>query len=422
MRNRRNVRNNKNITEFITNRNFIIISTALIVIIIIAIGILGYKQYKDKELLAKQKQELENQTQEIFTALATPATPEAVNGGTTTAKISAVGDILCGADMIEDAKQGDTYDFTHMFEKITKFVNRSDISVGTLETNFISSSDYSEIGKYNSPIEFLQAVKKSGINMISVAHNHSLDYKEEGLEETISKIQEAGMDITGNKNENEETNFTGIIKEVKGIKVAVLGYTYGLSNSADLSEEEKSKVNLYSEERVMEDLKYAKENSNYILVIMHWGEVNDSSISSWQKQVKDFLVENGADAILGSHPSVIEPMEILQNADGKNVLVAYSLGNYISSLKYENADVELILNIEITKEADSDKAELKKVDYTPIYVLDNGKKVENRFELVDMKGLAIDYANGNQSKISKKTYTKLINKIEWLNKIIKSNN
>lgn len=155
---------------------------------------------------------------------------------------------------------------------------------------------------------------------------------------------------------------------------------------------------------------------------MHWGEVNDSSISSWQKQVKDFLVENGADAILGSHPSVIEPMEILQNADGKNVLIAYSLGNYISSLKYENADVELILNIEITKEADSDKAELKKVDYTPIYVLDNGKKVENRFELVDMKGLAIDYANGDQSKISKKIYTKLINKIEWLNKIIKSNN
>ncbi len=64
--------------------------------------------------------------------------------------------------------------------------------------------------------------------------------------------------------------------------------------------------------------------------------------------------------ILGSHPSVVEPMKIVQNKEGRNVLIAYSLGNYISNLKYKNADVEIILNIEIVKEADSDKAILKK--------------------------------------------------------------
>ena len=58
--------------------------------------------------------------------------------------------------------------------------------------------------------------------------------------------------------------------------------------------------------------------------------------------------------ILGSHPSVVEPMEIIQTEEGKNVLVAYSLGNYISTLKYANADVELILNIQIAKSSDSD--------------------------------------------------------------------
>ena len=104
--------------------------------------------------------------------------------------------------------------------------------------------------------------------------------------------------------------------------------------------------------------------------------------------------------ILGSHPSVVEPMEIIQTEEGKNVLVAYSLGNYISTLKYANADVELILNIQIAKSSDSDKAILQKVDYTPIYVLDNGTKAENRFELTDMKKLAQDYANENTSKFS----------------------
>ena len=122
--------------------------------------------------------------------------------------------------------------------------------------------------------------------------------------------------------------------------------------------------------------------------------------------------------ILGSHPSVVEPMKIVQNKEGRNVLIAYSLGNYISNLKYKNADVEIILNIEIVKEADSDKAILQKVDYTPIYMLDNGKNTENRFELADMKQLVYNYAAGDQSKITRKKYDEIVLKLEELQKII----
>lgn len=108
------------------------------------------------------------------------------------------------------------------------------------------------------------------------------------------------------------------------------------------------------------------------------------------------------------------------NRRRKNVLVAYSLGNYISTLKYANADVELILNIQIAKSSDSDKAILQKVDYTPIYVLDNGTKAENRFELTDMKKLAQDYANGDTSRISRKTYDSIISKLEKLQSTVNS--
>ena len=101
-----------------------------------------------------------------------------------------------------------------------------------------------------------------------------------------------------------------------------------------------------------------------------------------------------------------------------NSTSAYSLGNYISALKYENADVELILNIQIAKSPNSDKAVLQKVDYTPIYMLDNGTNAENRFELTDMKKLARDYANGDTSKISRKTYDKLIEKLNRLQEIV----
>ncbi len=423
MRNRRNTRRKNIVLDTITNKNFIIIVSILLAIMIISIVIIQCRKYQDKIMLAQQAEELEKQTGEIFTSMekdmneATTASGEIVR--TSTARIAAVGDILCQMDMVEDAYSNGAYDFSSMFSNITKFVQNSDLAIGTLETNFIDGK-YSGVGKYNSPIEFLTAVKQSGIDLVSLAHNHELDYGIDGLNTTINKVQEQNISIIGisNNKENENKDFTGIIKEINGIKIAFIGYTYGLSNENELTEEEKLIANIYSEDLAKKDLEYAKENSNYIIAIMHWGDVNTSTISEYQNNITAFLVNNGVDMILGTHPAVVEPMKIIQNAEGKNILVAYSLGNYISTLNYDNADVELILNIQIAKTSDSDKAVLQKVDYTPIYVLDNGTKAENRFELTDMKQLAKDYANGDTSKISRQTYDKLIVKLEKLQNIV----
>lgn len=418
MRNRRNTRKRNIVLDTITNKNFIIICSILLAIILISTVFIKYRQYQDKMVIAKQAENLSKQTEEIFSSIEnTLKNPEESSTGEvrrTTAKIAAVGDILCQMDMIEDAQTEYGYDFSHMFSGINKFINTADIKLGTLETNFLDR-EFSGVKKYNSPIEFLQAVKQSGINLVSVAHNHELDYGEDGLNTTVEKIKEQDITITGLK---ENPEFTGTIKEIRGIKIAFLGYTYGLSNENELSEEVKAKANIYSEELAKKDIEYAKANSNYIIAIMHWGDVNKSEITDYQREITGFLVNNGVDMILGSHPSVVEPMEIVQNSEGRNILVAYSLGNYISSLKYENADVELILNIQIAKTTDSDKAILEKVDYTPIYVLDNGNKAENRFELTDMKQLALDYANGDTSRITRKAYDQLVKKLENLQRIV----
>ena len=420
MRNRRNVRKNSKIGEILSGKSFEMMAIILLIVILLSAALLFFRYSNDKKQLALQREEIEKQTEEIYKALEEPQVTTNVPVETTTvAKICVVGDILCGTEMLEDAKQGDKYQFDNMFSNISHFIKNSNLAIGTLETNF-TSNEYSGLGKYNSPVEFLNSIKNSGIGVVSLAHNHVLDYGETGMKETISKIKEKDMDIIGiSNNENSENKeFTGIIKEVKRINIAVLAYTYGLSNSSNLSEEEKALVSIYDKDKVKQDMDYAKENSDFIIVIMHWGDVNKSTISNWQREVKDYLVENGADMILGSHPSVVEPMEMVKTEDGKNVLVAYSLGNYISSFNYDNADVELILNIEIQKEAKEKKAMLKKVDYTPIYVLDNGTRAENRFELVDMKQVAIDYTNGDTETITKAAYNKIIKKLEWLNNLI----
>lgn len=418
MRNRRNTRKRNVVISTITNRNFIIIVSVLLVLILISFGIIKIRNYLDERTMARQAEELAKQTGEIFTAVENNLSSETKNEQETnvqSANISAVGDILCQMDMIEDAYDNNTYNFTHMFAEITKFIENSDLTIGTMETNFIDN-EFSGVVKYNSPIEFLTATKNSGVNLVSVAHNHELDYGIDGLNTTVQKIQDAGLSVTGLKNntENENKEFTGLIKDVNGIKIAFLGYTYGLSNEQELSDEEKSMANIYTEELAKKDIEYAKENSNFIIVMMHWGNVNESTVSDEQNSIANFLIQNGVDIILGSHPSVVEPMKIVQNEEGKNILVAYSLGNYISSLKYEDANLELVLNIEIAKTTDSDKAILQRVDYTPIYMLDNGEGAENRFQLIDMKQVATDYASGNRDRISRATYDDIIEKLEKL--------
>ena len=101
---------------------------------------------------------------------------------------------------------------------------------------------------------------------------------------------------------------------------------------------------------------------------MHWGDVYKEEPNSTQKAQAQFLVNNGADIIIGAHPSVVEPMEILQNEEGKDCLVAYSLGDFTSDFSYENSNLELVLNIQIYYDAETDTVSLYKVDYTPIYM------------------------------------------------------
>ena len=127
MRNRRNTRKRNVVLDTITNRNFIIIVSILLAVIIVAEGVIQIRKYQDRKLLAKQAEELEKQTGEIFTAIENNLTNPSNNGETIgmtrTARISAVGDILCQMDMIDDAKIDDGYDFSHMFTGISKFVN-----------------------------------------------------------------------------------------------------------------------------------------------------------------------------------------------------------------------------------------------------------------------------------------------------------
>lgn len=404
------------IKDLLTMRNFLIIVAILVLIICISSGIMIYRNYQDKQLLAKQKEEIDKQIESIFTETLNniSSTNEEVNKMDKLVRISTVGDILCGDEMIMDAKNEDnSYDFNNLFKNINPFIERSDLVIGTMETNF-TNAQFSGYNKANSPREFAMAVKKAGINVVSLAHNHALDYGINGLQDTKKYLKEMNYDVLGDR--LEENNI--LIKDVKGVKIAFLSYTYGINEEQSKTSKELEAVNIFSEERAKKDIEYAKQKSDTICVLMHWGDMYSNEVSDVQRKIADFLVDNGVTLIIGTHPATVQPMEIRQNKEGKNVLVAYSLGNFCSSLTEDNAKVELILNIELRKSGENGEVYLRKVDYTPLYMLDNGATSENRYEIIDMKNAALQYASGN-GKVTKHTYNKLISGLDLLENVLK---
>lgn len=420
-RNRRNVRRNTRIKEFLTSKNFFRIVSILLAIIIVCIGINLFRNNQERKALAKQQEEIRAQSEEIFSQISEniEETNKNISESDVSIKISAVGDILCSNEMLKDAynENDNSYDFSHMFDKVKNLVNVSDIVMGTLETS-ITDNEYND---KNAPIEFARAIRNSGVNLISIANNHSLDNGISGLNETKENLEEEGFTVVGDSTKDTDSV---VIREVKNSKIAILSYTCFLDNEGQLGDDEINAVNIYSEEKAKEDIEYAeKEGAEYICVMIHWGDDGISeTVSDEQKEIADFFVNNGVDLIIGSHPSCVQPIEIKQNSDGDTAFIAYSLGTYISTLSEEEAKTELVLNIELRKSGKDGKIYLNKVDYTPIYMLDNGDGEQNRFELIDMKNTATSYTGDETDKITKEVYDNLVNGLNRLNRILGINN
>ena len=415
-RNRRNKRSSRSILEVMSSKTFITLTIILAIIIVICSVTIFYRNNKEKKILAEQRAELEKNIEAIF-----EETEKNIANSNNTVRdsiirISAVGDILCENRILEDAydKGTQNYDFTSMFKNMSTFFADSDITVGTMETNY-TDNKYSGYGQRNSPISFAEALKNIGIDLVSISTNHSLDYGIEGLQETKRALEGIGYDVVGDNLGESRVK----IKTIKNTKIAFLSYTYGFENQNSKTKEELDSANIYNSEIAKKDLEYAKENADYSIIIMHWGDAYSTKPNKEQQNIAKFLVENGADMILGNHASAVQKMEVMQSPEGKNVLVAYSLGNYISGETMDISKIELVLNIELRKSGETGEVVLSKVDYTPIYVLDRGTKAENRYELIDMKGTAKAYAEGNKKIVNKETYNKLVEGLKKLEGIIK---
>ena len=212
-----------------------------------------------------------------------------------------------------------------------------------------------------------------------------------------------------------------LFKYVKGIKIAFLNYTYG-TNGIPVPSGKEFCVNLIDKDLIKKDIEKAKsQNADIIVSCMHWGIEYQTKPNTSQKDLADFLFENGVDIILGNHPHVLEPMEkrtiTLEDGTVKDGFIIYALGNFIADQNAENTRNSIILNLKITKHVEGNIT-IDSADYIPIYMYKNKALSSQKMKLLDIEKTINDYESGADTSIGESTYQDLKIQLEKIKNIV----
>ena len=279
-----------------------------------------------------------------------------------------VGDLMGHQPMISAAKIADSnkYEYTHWFQYITPTIEKYDFAIANLEVA-LGGEPFSGYPQFSSPDSYAEGVKKSGFDFLITANNHSLDRGKKGLERTIDVLDQLKIEHTGTfKDEKSRSDNYPYIKLLKGKKIAILNYTYGTNG---LIVELPNIVNAIDTIQIREDIKKAMAlKSDFILVTIHWGSEYQRNYNDFQSNLAQWLCDEGADAIIGMHPHVVQPMEIMhpKNNKTKNIPIAYSLGNFVSNQRdqYKNGGIGVGLELKIK----NNKLSFDTWSYLPFWV------------------------------------------------------
>lgn len=342
----------------------------------------------------------------------------------TNIKMAVIGDIMCHNSQYKDAydSKNNTYDFSYVFSDIKEYISSADIAIGNLETTFAGKErGYSNYPRFNTPEQLATNLKDFGIDVVSTANNHCMDTNYTGLVSTLKYLDEAGISHTGT-NETEEQQNQILVKDVNGIKIAFLSFTYG-TNGITIPVDKSFAVNLIDEDLILRQIKLAKEqNPDLICVSMHWGIEYQLKQNQEQEKLKDLLFNNGVDIILGSHPHVLQPMKnetiTLDDGSTKDCFVIYSLGNFMSGQTKENTRSSVILNIDITKSGETGKTKLNKVEYIPIYMYKSPTARVHKYKILDIEKTLSNFESGIDKTIGQTTYTNLKNELNKIRKTV----
>ncbi|MBM7663110.1 poly-gamma-glutamate synthesis protein (capsule biosynthesis protein) [Bacillus mesophilus] len=270
------------------------------------------------------------------------------------ATISAVGDILIHSLVYNAAKTNTGYDFSPMFSEVKPYLENADLTFANQET-MIGGQELglSTYPRFNSPYELADTLKDSGVDIVSIANNHTIDRGVQAVQNATNYYDKIGMQYTGGYASKEDSQVIRTIKR-NGISFSFLAYTYG-TNGIPIPEEHPYIVNLIDLPKIAKDIELAKEISDVVVVSLHFGNEYQRMPSEEQRQIATEVIAAGADLILGHHPHVLQPMEWVKTENGNKGFVVYSLGNFLSGQKSIYREIGGIFTLTVNKEVSNGK-------------------------------------------------------------------
>lgn len=327
-----------------------------------------------------------------------------------TATVLSTGDILMHGKVINSGKQDDgSYNFDSIFQYVKSYAKAADFSVANLETTLCGTDNgyaYAGNPKFNCPDAIVDSLKGAGFDMLLTANNHADDTSLVGYKRTLNVVREKGLDTLGTYLSADEQKWT--IEEVNGIKIGMVCYTYSdgfsqngypLLNYNEVGE--NGILNYFTYDKLSEfytqlqgyldEMKAAGAEAT--MIYMHWGVEYVTYAREQEQAIAQQLCDMGIDVIVGGHPHVVEPVDLLQSTvdpEHKTVIL-YSMGNAVSNQRLGNisyvstphTEDGVLFSVTFSKYSD-DTVYLEGVDLIPTWVNLNSNDGSRQYNIVPL--------------------------------------
>lgn len=332
------------------------------------------------------------------------------------ADMLATGDLMLHLPIIRSAKSGKTYDFSSIFQYLNRYINQADYAVVNLETTLSGTDglEYTGYPKFNSPDAITTAVKDVGFDMMLTGNNHCYDYGTPGLKRTLQTIKDAGLAPLGTTESNDEPKFA--VKDVDGIKIGMICYTYGeIGDKADrpsvnglptdsaaaglINVFDYNKLDAFYSDMKSQIASMEAMGAETVVLFIHWGEEYTTKSNEKQAAIAQKMCDLGVDVIVGGHPHVVQPMELLSSttdSDHKTICL-YSTGNFLSNQRATNISLttghsedSLLFTFTFVKYSDGTVV-VESVDLLPTWVLIRGSGDNRKYQILPLDQTVADW-------------------------------
>lgn len=330
----------------------------------------------------------------------------------TTIHIRAAGDLNITDSVVLAGAGAGGYDFSACFQDVVGLLSDANLTILNLEGNFCGEPYGTDTT--SAPVELARALKNAGVDIVQMANSCSVNNGISGLTKTLTNLRSVGLEPVGAWASSGEFESSGgyTICEIDGIRVAIVAFTKGVGSRGLPTGSEDCVNLLYTDyATTYEDVDTAgikavlqaaaSEKPDITIALLHWGSEYNDTVSSTQEKIISLMQKQGVDVIIGTHPHLVQQISY-DSATGK--LVAYSLGDFFGDASRSGTAYSIVLDLEITRDADSGETRVTNYSYTPIYTLSESEASNGQRQVVRIEEAMFAYESNYMDKVSASAY------------------